>query len=85
MNAIIAFLTKIITWLKMNGATVVATLQLVVKALKEALTALLNFVSLVLPTAKVEAFILKTRELLNKVDAALEKAKAWLLLNVTAV
>jgi len=83
MSSIIAFFTKIYTWVKMNGATIVATLQLVVKAIKETLTAILNFVSLILPTASVEAFILKIREALNKVDAVLEIAKAWLLANVT--
>ncbi|HUS87966.1 MAG TPA: hypothetical protein VMW91_01120 [Desulfosporosinus sp.] len=82
MNAIIAFLTKIMTWLKMNGATIIAALQLAVKTLKEVITAVLNFVSLVLPTSKVEAFILKIRELINSIDALLEKAKAWLLVNV---
>ena len=79
MDKIMAFITKIRTWLQMNGASVIAALQLVLRSLKELLTALVNLVSIIFPVNSAEAFILKIREFINMLDEKLESLKTKLL------
>ena len=77
-----AFADKVITWIKMNFATVFGLLQSVLDAIKEILTGLINLFSIFMFTDAAEAFIMKVRGWLNVVDGWLQKAKDWLLINV---
>jgi hypothetical protein len=76
-------MVKILTWLKMNGASLLGALQLVIKAVKEAITAIVNLVSIVIPAMAAEAVILKVRGVCEAVDGWIEKVKVWLLAIVT--
>jgi hypothetical protein len=68
---------KIFTWIKVNIATLVNALQLVVKALKELLTAIVNLISIFLPAAGAEKIVLVIRAGLEWVDAKLEWIKTY--------
>jgi hypothetical protein len=72
-------ITKILTWVKMNGASLLAALQLFIKAIKELLTAAVNLISIFMPALAAEGFILKVRAVCEAIDAWIEKGKAWLL------
>ena len=74
--------TKILTWLRMNGASILAAAQLLVKAVKETITAVINVLSLIIPSMAAESIILKVRAVCESIDAWIEKIKAWLLVVV---
>jgi hypothetical protein len=63
----------------MNGASLLASFQVLVKACKEAITAVINILSIFFPAMAAETFILKVRGVCNKIDEVIEKAKVWLL------
>ena len=70
---------KILTWVMLNGATLLGCLQAVVKAVKELLTGVVNLVSLFLPAEKAEAAVKFVRAALNKIDEVLEMIKDFLV------
>jgi hypothetical protein len=72
-------MVKIITWLMVNGATVLGLLQAIVKAVKELLTGVVNLVSLFLPKEKAEAAVKTVRAALNKIDEVIEAVKDFLI------
>lgn len=72
-------INKIWSWIKMNIATILGTAQLLVKALKELLTAIINVLSIFFPVIATEKFIMATRDILNKLDEWIEKAKPYLI------
>ena len=72
-------MVKIITWLMVNGATVLGLLQAIVKAVKELLTGVVNLVSLFLPKEKAEAAVKTVRATLNKIDEVIEAVKDFLI------
>jgi ACT domain-containing protein len=72
-------ITKILTWIRMNGASVLGSLQLVIKAIKEAATAVVNILSIFMPALAAEKIILKIRSVGEAIDGVIEKIKAWLL------
>ena len=73
---------KILTWIKSNGATVVATLQAALKAVKEILTGVVNLLQIVLPVSSAQVIVTKIRDVINGIDGLLEKIKDWLLQDV---
>lgn len=75
-----ALILKIWTWLKVNLASVINALQLVVKALKELLTAFVNLISIIFPTAGAQKVVLAIRSALEWVDSGLEWVKEKLKL-----
>ena len=75
-------ITKILTWLRMNGATICGLIQTVIKALKEIATGLINLLSIFAFTATAEALIIKIRTFFQMLDGWIEIAKVWLLNNV---
>lgn len=79
MDKVIAFFTKIYIWIKANLASVLGIAQAVIKALKEVVTALINLVSIFLPTVATEKFVLTLRDALNTVDEWIEKIKPALV------
>ncbi len=72
-------ITKIITWVLANGATALGISQAIVKALKEVLTGVVNFLSLFMSSEKAEKYVSLVRTAMNVVDNLIEKAKEALI------
>ena len=72
-------MSKIITWVLANGATLLGLLQAIIKALKELATGVVNLLSLIIPNSKVPAIIEKVRGMFNFVDDLIEKFKGYLI------
>lgn len=75
MANIIGIILKILAWLRMNWAAVLGILQSLVKALKEVSTAVIDLISLIMPTSAAVVIIQKVRDFFNMIDAWLEKLK----------
>ena len=72
-------MAKIISWVLMNGATLIGTLQSIVKMIKELLTGVVNLLSLFMTADAASAAVAVVRNALNAVDGVLEKIKGFLL------
>jgi len=72
-------MAKVITWIMTNGASVIGITQSVVKALKELLTAVINLVSIFIPSFAAQEIVNRVREIINKIDEGLEWVKEKLL------
>lgn len=73
------FVIKILNWLRDNGASICAAVQIVLKAIKELLTAVVNLVSIFLPAAGSAAIVGGIRAVVNTIDGGIEFIKKWLL------
>ena len=72
-------ITKLLTWLKVNLASVLATVQTALKAVKEVLTAIVNVISIIMPATAAQKLVLTIRDAVNMVDDWIEKMKVVLL------
>lgn len=72
-------ITKILTWLRANGASVLGAFQAVLKAIKELLTAVVNLLSIFLPAAATSKIVDSIRAVVNTIDGGVEFVKVWLL------
>jgi len=72
-------INKIWTWIKLNGASVLGISQAVIKALKEVLTAIVNLLSIFLPTISAQKVVVWIRNFLNTIDEWIEKVKPYLI------
>ena len=79
MTKIIAIISKIGVWVMANGATLIAILQSIVKAIKELLTGVVNLLSLFMTKEAAEKCVKVVRDIMNKIDDILEKIKEKLL------
>jgi len=70
---------KFIVWIMANGATLLGLLQVIVKALKELATGVVNLLSLVMPNAKAKKAVEVVRGLFNKLDKGIEFVKKYLI------
>jgi hypothetical protein len=70
---------KIISWVMVNGATAIAALQVITKAVKELLTGVVNLLSLFLTQEQAEKVVKAVRSAVNVVDDVLEKIKGLLI------
>lgn len=70
---------KIISWIMLNGASILGMVQAVVKAVKEILTAVVNLLSIFIPSDKIEGMVMTVRNILNKIDEWIEVIKDKLL------
>lgn len=70
---------KILAWIGANGASLIAIIQCIVKALKEISTAVINLISLILPTSGWIKVVEKVRGWFNTVDDFLETIKNSML------
>ena len=70
---------KIISWIMLNGATILGVLQSLIKAVKELVTGVVNLISIFMPIETAENMVLNLRNILNKVDEFVEKIKGYLL------
>jgi predicted aspartyl protease len=74
-----AIVTKIISWVMANGASLLGVLQALIKAVKELLTAVINLISLFIPGVTAQGWVDAVRNALNVVDSFIEKIKAYFL------
>lgn len=72
-------ITKLVTWIRVNCASVLGIIQAIIKSFKEVLTAIFNLISLVAPASTIQSFITDIREALNAVDTFVETYKLKLL------
>ena len=72
-------ITKLMTWVRMNGASLLAAVQLFIKGLKETATAVINVLSIFMPALAAEKIILAIRGIAESIDGWIEKGKVWLL------
>ncbi len=72
-------MSKIISWVLVNGATLIGVLQALVKAIKELVTGVVNLLSLFMTAEAAEVSVKTVRAILNKVDELLEKVKGFLI------
>jgi hypothetical protein len=72
-------MAKLLTWLAVNGASVLGIVQAVLKFSKELVTALINLLSIVAPAHKAQALVLKARDIIEKIDSVVEAYKKYLI------
>lgn len=70
---------KLLKWLPINLAGILGILQAIVKCVKEILTVIVNILFPIIPDGKFEKVVLKVREVINKIDAILQRIKDFLL------
>ena len=70
---------KIFSWILLNGASILGMIQAVIKAVKEILTAVVNLLSIFIPSDKIEGIVMTIRNILNKIDEWIEVIKDKLL------
>ena len=70
---------KVISWVMLNGATLLGVLQAIVKAVKELVTGVVNLLSLFMTAEAAEVSVKTVRAVLNKVDEGIEWVKGFLL------
>ena len=78
-SIIVGIITKVITWVKANIATLVDAIQLVIKGLKTIATAILNLLSLIMPASAAEKAVLAIRGFLEIFDQWIESWKINLI------
>lgn len=72
-------MSKILTWITLNGLSILGMVQVVIKFVKELLTLVVNVLFPIIPDGKFEEVIIKVRAFVEKADAIVEKVKVWLL------
>jgi hypothetical protein len=72
-------MSKLITWIVLNGASVIGIAQACLKCGKEVSTAVVNLLSVAFPAAKAQAIVVKVRDFFNAVDAFVEKYKGAII------
>lgn len=72
-------ITKVMSWVMANGASLLGVLQALIKAVKELLTAVINLVSLFVPGITAQKWVEAVRGALNLVDGWIEKLKGYLI------
>ena len=70
-------MTKIITWVLANGATLLGLVQAIIKAIKELLTGVVNLISLILPQSTANKAVEAVRGIMNKIDDGIEYIKKY--------
>lgn len=70
---------KLITWIMLHGASVLGVVQVVLKFIKEVLTACVNILYPIIPSDKFKAIVEKVRGFVNMVDDLVEKGKKFLV------
>ncbi len=72
-------MSKLITWVLVNGATLLGVLQAIIKAIKELLTGVVNLLSLFMSAEVAEGMVATIRGVLNKIDEVIENIKSFLV------
>lgn len=71
--------SKITTWIALNGASVFGLVQAVLKFVKELLTLTINILFPIIPPSKFKDIVIKVRDVVNKIDEQVEKLKGKLI------
>ena len=79
MSKIIGLIKKVLSWVKVNGATIIAVIQTILKGIKEVLTGIVNLLSLFLSVEKAASIVKVVRNIINVCDSLLEKIKEKLI------
>lgn len=74
---------KILTWLRANLGSILGIAQAALKAVKEILTAIVNFLSLITPAKKAQEAVEWLRDKVNWLDGIVEDWKEKILATVT--
>ena len=72
-------MAKLLSWVALNGASVLGIVQAIIKCAKELITAILNLFAVVVPNDKFKQIVLTVRDWVNKVDAFVEQYKGLLI------
>jgi hypothetical protein len=76
----LTFLGKLIALVPLLTGNILGIVQAAIKVLKELITSVINLVFPFTPdSGKFEDFVLKVRDLVNKLDEWVETGKKWLL------
>lgn len=78
-------MSKLITWVLVNGATLLGILQAIIKAIKELLTGVVNLLSLFMSAEVAEGMVTTIRGALNKIDEVIENIKSFLVKQLNKV
>jgi hypothetical protein len=72
-------MVKVISWLMVNGASILGFLQVILKGIKEILTGVVNLISIFLSEEKAEKLVKSIRGFINKADTVVEVIKEFLI------
>ena len=70
---------KLLLWLPKNLASILGIIQAVLKLIKEILTAVVNILYPLIPSAKFQKVVDTVRGIVNKVDEVVQRVKDFLL------
>lgn len=70
---------KLLSWIPVNIAGLLGIVQGVLKCIKEILTVVINILLPIIPGDKFDDVVLKVRDIVNKIDEAVEKVKSFFL------
>lgn len=73
------FIAKLLKWIPLNVVSIIGIVQAVIKFLKEVLTAIVNILFPIIPSAKFQGVVLKVRQIVEVIDSWFEKIKGYLL------
>jgi len=68
-------MSKVISWVLVNGATLLGCIQALIKAIKELLTGIVNLLSLFMTKEAAEKVVAAVRNFMNMIDEFIEKIK----------
>jgi len=68
-------MSKVISWVLVNGATLLGCVQALIKAIKELLTGIVNLLSLFMTKEAAEKVVAAVRNFMNMIDEFIEKIK----------
>jgi len=68
-------MSKVISWVLVNGATLLGCVQALIKAIKELLTGIVNLLSLFMTEEAAEKVVAAVRNFMNMIDEFIEKIK----------
>ena len=68
-------MSKVISWVLVNGATLLGCVQALIKAIKELLTGIVNLLSLFMTEEAAEKVVATVRNFMNMIDEFIEKIK----------
>jgi hypothetical protein len=70
---------KLVTWVMLNGVSILGIVQVIIKFVKEVLTLIVNVLFPIIPDGKFESVVLQVRGWVETVDGWVEKGKQALL------
>jgi len=75
----IGAILKIVSWIRLNLATVCGAVQAILKGIKEILTGAVNLISLFMPQQKADDLVSVVRDVVNVIDDIVGRIKNKIL------